>query len=220
MLVFSVNCLDNAEDLAADSRTLLANGAVSGKTTVAFDGGTVKPGALVGRQVLIGNACVTVRENTASSMTVDAPVTVEDNAILYPGEAGAQGRDVYVTLVLGADGYGTTETFWNSFLRPEDLPAMAGSAGRSCTDDEVRIVRLTDAGSASPEDTVPADGKTPGEIILQASCKSALCYTQNPALTAERYHDGWFYTHDVGTWDAQHFITVSGRRDDMIVCKG
>ena len=72
----------HAEDLAADSRTLLANGAVSGKTTVAFDGGTVKPGALVGRQVLIGNACVTVKENTASSMTVDAPVTVEDNAIL------------------------------------------------------------------------------------------------------------------------------------------
>lgn len=118
------------------------------------------------------------------------------------------------------NGYGTTETFWNSFLRPEDLPAMAGSAGRSCTDDEVRVVRLTDEGPASPEDTVPADGKTPGEIILQASCKSALCYTQNPALTAERYHDGWFYTHDVGTWDAQHFITVCGRRDDMIVCMG
>lgn len=110
----------HAEDLAADSRTLLANGAVSGKTSVAFDGGTVKPGALVGRQVLIGNACVTVRENTASSMTVDAPVTVEDNAILYPGEAGAQGRDVYVTLVLGADGYGTTEN---------TVPATCGADG-------------------------------------------------------------------------------------------
>ena len=67
------------------------------------------------------------------------------------------------------NGYGTTETFWNSFLRPEDLPAMAGSAGRSCTDDEVRIVRLTDAGAASPEDTVPADGKTPGVNRLCAT---------------------------------------------------
>lgn len=116
----------HAEDLAADSRTLLANGAVSGKTTVAFDGGTVKPGALVGRQVLIGNACVTVRENTASSMTVDAPVTVEDNAILYPGEAGAQGRDVYVTLVLGADGYGTTEITGGGL---EHIVKQLGSAG-------------------------------------------------------------------------------------------
>ena len=116
----------HAEDLAADSRTLLANGAVSGKTTVAFDGGTVKPGALVGRQVLIGNACVTVKENTASSMTVDAPVTVEDNAILYPGEAGAQGRDVYVTLVLGADGYGTTEITGGGL---EHIVKQLGSAG-------------------------------------------------------------------------------------------
>ena len=116
----------HAEDLAADSRTLLANGAVSGKTTVAFDGGTVKPGALVGRQVLIGNACVTVKENTASSMTVDAPVTVEDNAILYPGEAGAQGRDVYATLVLGADGYGTTEITGGGL---EHIVKQLGSAG-------------------------------------------------------------------------------------------
>lgn len=27
------------------------------------------------------------------------------------------------------NGYGTTETFWNTFLRPDDLPEMAGSAG-------------------------------------------------------------------------------------------
>lgn len=27
------------------------------------------------------------------------------------------------------NGYGTTETFWNTFLRPYDLPEMAGSAG-------------------------------------------------------------------------------------------
>ena len=89
-------------------------------------GGTVKPGALVGRQVLIGNACVTVKENTASSMTVDAPVTVEDNAILNPGEAGAQGRDVYATLVLGADGYGTTELTGGGL---EHIVKQLGSAG-------------------------------------------------------------------------------------------
>ncbi|MDO5484539.1 MAG: class I adenylate-forming enzyme family protein, partial [Desulfovibrionaceae bacterium] len=33
------------------------------------------------------------------------------------------------------NGYGTTETFWNTFLRPYNLPEMAGSAGQSCTDD-------------------------------------------------------------------------------------
>ncbi len=62
----------HAADLASDSRTLLTNGTVDGKTTFSFDGGTVQAGALVGRQVLIGNACVTVTANTASSMS--APV--------------------------------------------------------------------------------------------------------------------------------------------------
>ena len=116
----------HAEDLASDSRTLLTNGAVSGKTTFSFDGGTVKAGALVGRQVLVGNACVTVTANTANSMTVDAAVTAEDNAIIYPGEAGAQGRDVYVTLVLGADGYGTTEITGGGL---EHIVKQLGSAG-------------------------------------------------------------------------------------------
>lgn len=116
----------HAEDLAGDSRTLLTNGAVSGKTTFSFDGGTVKAGALVGRQVLVGNACVTVTANTANSMTVDAAVTAEDNAIIYPGEAGAQGRDVYVTLVLGADGYGTTEITGGGL---EHIVKQLGSAG-------------------------------------------------------------------------------------------
>ena len=116
----------HAADLAGDSRTLLTAGAVSGKTTFPFDGGTVQAGALVGRQVLIGNACVTVTANTASSMTVDAAVTAEDNAIIYPGEAGAQGLDVYVTLVLGADGYGTTEITGGGL---EHIVKQLGSAG-------------------------------------------------------------------------------------------
>ena len=31
---------------------------------------------------------------------------------------------------------------------------------------------------------------------------------------------GWLYTGDVGTWDENEFVTVSGRRDDMIVSAG
>ncbi len=54
------------------------------------------------------------------------------------------------------NGYGTTETFWNSFLRPDDLPQMAGSAGLwACTDDEVRVVALHEGRDASPDETVP-----------------------------------------------------------------
>ena len=118
------------------------------------------------------------------------------------------------------NGYGTTETFWNSFLRPWDLPEMAGTAGSACTDDDVRVVRMYDGRRADPDDLVPADGKTQGEIIINASCKSALCYAGDPAQTAEKYSGGWFYTKDVGTWDEKRFITVAGRKDDMIICMG
>ena len=118
------------------------------------------------------------------------------------------------------NGYGTTETFWNSFLRPYDLPEMAGSAGMSCTDDEVRVVRMYDDRKADPEELVPTDGVTQGEIIMFAPSKTALCYIDNEEQTREKFQDGWYYTKDVGTWDERGYLTVHGRKDDMIICMG
>lgn len=96
-------------DLASDSRTLLVNGTPSNTKTVNFDGGTVLANALVGRAVLIGTDVRTVVSNTTSSMTLDENITASDNAVIYPGEGGKGGRDVYSTLILGADAYGVTE---------------------------------------------------------------------------------------------------------------
>ena len=119
------------------------------------------------------------------------------------------------------NGYGTTETFWNTFLRPFDLPDNAGSAGRSCTDDDVRLVALHPDGSrAEPDETVPHDSETPGEIIISSPAKSAFCYFNNEEMTQKKFYKGWLYTGDVGTWDENEFVTVSGRRDDMIVSAG
>ncbi|MBP5284318.1 MAG: AMP-binding protein, partial [Treponema sp.] len=50
------------------------------------------------------------------------------------------------------NGYGTTETFWNSFLKPEHLPENAGSVGLSCTDDEVRVIKMSDDRRIEPDD--------------------------------------------------------------------
>ena len=118
------------------------------------------------------------------------------------------------------NGYGTTETFWNSFLRPYDLPDMAGSAGGSCTDDDIRVVHIYENRKAEPEDAVPNDGKSEGEIIIFAPNKSALCYIDSPEQTADKYYKGWYYTKDVGTWDENSYITIAGRKDDMIICMG
>ncbi len=118
------------------------------------------------------------------------------------------------------NGYGTTETFWNTFLRPEDLPEMAGSAGRACTDDQVLLVEAVEDGRAEPTQLVPHDNQTVGEIIVRAPGKSPCCYHNNPAETAAKYYKGFLYTGDLGTWDAQGFFTIVGRKDDMIISAG
>ncbi len=118
------------------------------------------------------------------------------------------------------NGYGTTETFWNTFLRPYDLPERAGSAGRSCTDDEVRIVKTYDDRKAEPDDLVSADGITEGEIIIKSPAKTTCCYVNNDEATKAKFYKGWLYTGDIGTWDENMFITIAGRKDDMIISKG
>ena len=119
------------------------------------------------------------------------------------------------------NGYGTTETFWNTFLRPYDLPEMSGSAGRACTDDDVRVVSVHEDGShAEPDETVPRDGRTSGEVIIRSPAKSAFCYYNNPEMTAQKFYKGWLYTGDMATWDENEFVTICGRKDDMIVSAG
>ncbi|MCF0142281.1 MAG: acyl--CoA ligase [Parasporobacterium sp.] len=118
------------------------------------------------------------------------------------------------------NGYGTTETYWNTFLRPYDLPDKAGSAGRSCIGDEVRVVNIYPDRKAEPDDTVPMDGKTNGEVIIFSCEKTAMCYIANEAQTEEKYYKGWFYTKDVGTWDEEQYVSITGRKDNMIICMG
>lgn len=97
-------------DLASNSRTLLANGAVSsaGKS-VTFDGGTVAADALIGRYIIVNGIKAKVLDNTTTTLTLDTDVTCADNAVIYPGEGGAEGLAVYATMVLGANAYGVTE---------------------------------------------------------------------------------------------------------------
>lgn len=118
------------------------------------------------------------------------------------------------------NGYGTTESFWNSFLRPYDLPDMAGSAGRACTDDEVLVVATHEDRKAEPWELVPQDNQEVGEIIIKSPAKSAYCYYNNGPETAKRFYNGFLYTGDLGTWDENQYIHVVGRKDDMIISAG
>ncbi len=116
------------------------------------------------------------------------------------------------------NGYGTTETFWNSFLRPYDLPEYAGTVGGGCIDDEVRVVKVYEDHKAEPDDVVPTDNKTVGEVIIWSPAKSTYSYYNNPQVEEEKFYKGWMYTGDLGCWGDNLYITINGRKDDMIVC--
>ncbi len=118
------------------------------------------------------------------------------------------------------NGYGSTEAFWNCFLRPGDLPEKAGSTGRSCTDDDVAVVKVFPDRLAEPHEFAAKDNREIGEIIVKPTAKCSFDYVNNPDAASARYHKGWLYIGDLGAWDENEFITVAGRKDDMIISGG
>jgi N4-gp56 family major capsid protein len=126
----------HAEDLADSVRNLTVSGAHSATNKIKFTGATVAVNALVGREVLIGGVKYYVGSNNSGDMTLytdstkstEAKITCSDGDIIYPGEAGACGVDVYATLVFGENAYGTT-SLANGGL--EHIVKQLGSAGSS-----------------------------------------------------------------------------------------
>lgn len=120
-----------AEKLASDSKTLTVNksgGYTGAITSVVFDGGTVAADALKGRKIMMNGITATVTANTATTITFASTNfgTIADDAVIYPGEGGANGVDIYSTLIMGADAYGTTEISGGGL---QHITKQLGSAG-------------------------------------------------------------------------------------------
>ena len=69
---------------------------------------------------------------------------------------------------------------------------------------------------AEPEDLVAKDGTEVGEVIICSPAKSPYKYCNNDAETEAKYYKDFIYTNDLAVWDENQFITIVGRKDDMI----
>lgn len=108
----------HAKDLTAESRTLTVASWTSGTKTVAVDEAitAAEATALAGRKVIIDGEVSEIASATAGAAGAASFVLKDarteapaDNDVVYPGEAAAKGRDVYATMIIGANAYGVTE---------------------------------------------------------------------------------------------------------------
>ena len=117
-------------------------------------------------------------------------------------------------------GYGQTEGMTMSFLSQEDHgaavaggpPERLSSCGREGFVTEIKLV--------DPDGReVPRDGQTPGEIVVRSEA-NMVGYWRQPELTVQTLRDGWMWTGDVATWDADGYVFIVDRAKDMIISGG
>jgi acyl-CoA synthetase (AMP-forming)/AMP-acid ligase II len=107
--------------------------------------------------------------------------------------------------------YGLTETCGPACLiSPEAALAKAGSTGPAFFHTDVRVV---------DGDGVPVAPGEVGEVIIRGA-HIMREYWNRPDATAETIRDGWLYSGDLATIDAEGFVYIQDRKKDMIITGG
>ena len=106
--------------------------------------------------------------------------------------------------------YASTDSGQMAISKPGDMASRPSAAGRPVWCVDLRIV---------DEHNRPVKVGEVGEII----CQSPLAthgYYKNPEATNASFRDGWFYTGDLGYFDAEGYLFVAGRKKDMVKSGG
>ncbi|HZE03841.1 MAG TPA: long-chain fatty acid--CoA ligase [Solirubrobacteraceae bacterium] len=106
----------------------------------------------------------------------------------------------YACGVTVLEGWGMTET---TAIGTVNLPDQLkfGTVGRPLPGVEIRIAE---------ED---------GEILMKGPCVFRE-YWRNPEATAETLVDGWLHTGDLGSIDDEGYVSITGRKKDIIITAG
>jgi long-chain acyl-CoA synthetase len=124
----------------------------------------------------------------------------------FDPQIAADFRDLGIDVL---QAYGLTETTAAVFAN-SPTNNVIGSVGKAMKGIEARIV-YTNADAQSEE-----DGPATGEISLRGAVVMK-GYWNRPDATAAVLRDGWFYTGDLGYFDADRNLFLTGRRKEVIV---
>jgi len=114
--------------------------------------------------------------------------------------------DFYALGIDVLQAYGLTETCGGAFVNaPGDI--VIGSVGKALKGVEGKIIS-----PHSSEDGSPASGEIliRGPIVMKG-------YWNRPDATAEILKDGWLHTGDLGHFDADSNLFITGRQKDVII---
>ncbi|MCX2898086.1 AMP-binding protein [Pseudomonas mandelii] len=110
--------------------------------------------------------------------------------------------------------YGSSEIY--TFTIDQQASRKPGSSGRSAMNQRVRVVPL-DAETAD----VQVNPLEEGQIIADLASDEAFeGYLNRPEATAKALRDGWYFTGDIGYFDLEGDLFVTGRVDDLIITGG
>lgn len=96
-----------------------------------------------------------------------------------------------------------------TYLEPEDHDRI-GSCGRPFTVVDLAIF---------DENDKPLPPGERGEIVCRGPQTMAY-YWNRPEATAEAFRNGWLHTGDVGTMDADGFVYIVDRKNDLLISGG
>jgi long-chain acyl-CoA synthetase len=116
------------------------------------------------------------------------------------------GRDFYALGIDVLQAYGLTETCGGAFVNPPDENVI-GSVGKPLKGVEARILDPQASDDGSPGS---------GEILIRGPIVMK-GYWNRPDATADGLKDGWLYTGDLGYFDSNGNLFITGRKKEVII---
>ena len=120
--------------------------------------------------------------------------------------------------------YGLTETYGPATvcIPQDDWPALElQQRSARMARQGVHYITLEGAAiiDADTMQTVPADGKTIGELMIRGNTVMK-GYLKNPSATDDAFSGGWFHTGDLGVQHPDGYVEIKDRAKDIIISGG